>query len=220
MHEHGMHGHRGEQAEHEHEQHQGHGKPGLHLDFSDVERYAKRFDGPDRDAWQKPKEVVDVIGLAAGHTVADVGAGTGYFLPYLSERVGASGRVLALDVEPNMVEYMKRRTTEAGWTNVEARVVAMDTPGLPDASVDRILIVNTWHHIDDRVEYGKKLKQALKPGGILAIVDFTLESETGPPPSHRLSEADVSKELLAAGFHTGVVEETLPDQYVVLGLLF
>src|SRR5262245_39851892 len=108
-----------------------HGAQGYHMDFSEVERFARHFDSPDRDAWQKPAEVVTLLDLRPGHVVADIGAGTGYFLSYWSKAVGSQGHVLALDVEPNMVEYMKRRTRRAGWANVEARVVAPDDPALP-----------------------------------------------------------------------------------------
>src|SRR5262245_6988034 len=81
---------------HQH-QHHGHGKAGYHMDFSEVEHFARQFDGPERDAWQKPAEVVRFLDLGAGQVVADIGAGTGYFLPLLSKTAGADGRVLALD---------------------------------------------------------------------------------------------------------------------------
>ena len=205
---------------HHHQHGHGHGKAGYHMDFSEVERFARHFDGPERDAWQKPVEVVRFLDLSAGQVVADIGAGTGYFLPHLSKTLGAEGRVLALDVEPNMVEYMKQRTRKGGLANVEARVVLPDDPGLAAGSVDHILIVNTWHHIDDRASYAGKLLRALRPAGTLLIVDFTLESDQGPPKEHRLSAEQVVKELEGGGFRAEVVRgETLPKQYLVLGTL-
>src|SRR5690606_20382507 len=138
---------------------------GYQMDFSEVERFARHFDGPERAAWQKPDEVVRLLELSPGAIVADIGAGTGYFLAPLSRAVGPKGRVLALDVEPNMVEYMKRRTQREALANVEARTVAPDDPGLAANSVDRVLIVNTWHHIGNRTQYATKLAQALRPGG-------------------------------------------------------
>jgi ubiquinone/menaquinone biosynthesis C-methylase UbiE len=177
--------------EEHHDQHAKHGKAGYHMDFSEVERFARHFDGPERDAWQKPTEVVRFLEPSSGQVIADIGAGTGYFLPHLSKAVGASGRVLALDVEPNMVEYMKQRSERSALTNVEVRVVAPDDPGLAPASVDHILIVNTWHHIDDRANYTRKLARALRPAGSVLIVDFTLDSDMGPPKEHRLSAEQV-----------------------------
>jgi ubiquinone/menaquinone biosynthesis C-methylase UbiE len=202
---------------HPHAEHH-HGAQGYHMDFSEVERFARHFDSPDRDAWQKPAEVVRLLDLRPGQVVADIGAGTGYFLSYWSKAVGGQGRVLALDVEPNMVEYMKRRARHAGWGNVEALVVAPDDPGLPPGGVDRIVIVDTWHHIDDRPAYTAKLLRALRPGGSVVVVDFTLESDLGPPAGHRLTPEQVEKELAAGGLAAQIDRtETLPKQYVVRG---
>jgi SAM-dependent methyltransferase len=201
-------------GEHRHD----HGKAGYHMDFSAVERFARHFDGPQRDAWQKPAEVMRFLELGAGQVVADIGAGTGYFLSYLSKGVGPDGRVLALDVEPNMVEYMKQRSRKSGLANVEPRLVSPGDPGIAPGSVDRILVVNTWHHIDDRVSYAGKLARALRPKGLLLIVDFTLESDQGPPKEHRLSPEQVMKELEGGGLRAEIVRgETLPKQYLVRG---
>jgi ubiquinone/menaquinone biosynthesis C-methylase UbiE len=186
------------------------------MDFSDTERYAKKFDSAERDAWQRPADVIAALGLKAGDVVADIGSGTGYFEPWLSRAVGSSGRVLALDVEPRMVEHMQQRAQQEGLRNVESRLVAPNDPGLPIASVDRILIVNTWHHIDARIHYADKLARALRPSGELWIVDFTPESDLGPPPAHRVASAAVVEELAHAGLSAEVVEpESLPKQYLV-----
>src|SRR5262245_50263777 len=150
-----------------------HGAQGYHMDFSEVERFARHFDSPDRDAWQKPAEVTKLLDLRPGHVVADIGAGTGYFLPHWSKAVAKQGRVLALDVEPNMVEYMRRRIAKSSFTNVEPRVVLPDDPKLPEGAVDRIIIVDTWHHIDDRSSYAAKLAAALAPSGSIWVVDYT-----------------------------------------------
>jgi len=187
------------------------------MDFSEVERFARHFDSPDRDAWQKPAEVVTLLDVRAGQVVADIGAGTGYFLSHLSKGVGPQGRVLALDIEPNMVEYMRRRARPAGWANVEPSVVAADDPNLSAGSVDRILIVDTWHHIDDRGAYAAKLARALRPTGFVLIVDFTRESDLGPPAKHRLAPNQVAKELETGGLRAEIVSETLPKQYAVRG---
>lgn len=196
--------------------HEGAHEPLVHR-FEHAEQWAKTFDDPARDAWQEPAEVVARLELRAGMTVADVGAGTGYFVPYLSRAVGPQGRVLALDVEPDMVRYLRERAAREALLNVQARVVAVDDPGLASGSVDRILVVDTWHHIPDRVAYAKKLGDALSPGGALAIVDFAMDAKHGPPPQHRLPPEEVVKELTRAGLTATIATEDLPEQYIVVG---
>jgi predicted methyltransferase len=198
--------------------HGGHGHgPLVHGFGGDVERWAKEFDSPEREAWQKPDEVVALLQLATGMKVADIGAGTGYFEARLSRAVGPTGSVLALDVEDGMVQFLDARAKREGLANVRASKVAFDDPKLAAASVDRVLIVDTWHHIDGREAYSAKLRDALVPGGFVAIVDFTMEAKQGPPKEHRLLPELVKKELESAGLVGEIASETLPDQYVVLG---
>lgn len=204
----------GHHDHHGHHGHDGHG-PLVHR-FEDADRWAKEFDDPARDAWQRPAEVVASLAIAPGMTVADVGAGTGYFLPHLSRAVGPSGVVLALDIEPDMVRYVRERAAREGLANVRAAVVAGDDPHLPPSGVHRILIVDTWHHIPDRVSYAGKLRAGLAEGGVIAVVDFTKEADRGPPREHRLAAEDVVAELTKAGLTASIAREELPDQYVVL----
>jgi ubiquinone/menaquinone biosynthesis C-methylase UbiE len=147
--------------------------------------------------------------------VADLGAGTGYFLPHLSRAVGKDGRVLGLDVEPGMVEYMERRITSEQMRNTRAQRVGTEAPGLAAASLDRILIVNTWHHLPNRVQYARQLSKALRPSGAVIIVDFTRESPMGPPEKYRFTVEQVTEELAAGGFDVQVLEESLPHQFVL-----
>ncbi len=199
-----------------HGRHQhGHHGQGHDHDFSDVERFSAIFDDPERDSWQKPDQVVSLMALQPGQTVADIGAGTGYFLSRLSAAVGPEGRVLGLDVEPNMVAHMAQRIASESLTNAEAAVVPTDDPNLEAASVDAILIVDTWHHIGERDAYSAKLFAALAPGGAVYVVDFTQDAPHGPPPEMRLSPLTVAEELASAGFEIQTLEETLPHQYVV-----
>jgi ubiquinone/menaquinone biosynthesis C-methylase UbiE len=199
---------------HAHGHHHG-GAPEHHHDFSDVERFQRMFDDPARDEWQRPDEVVTLLEAAEGMTIADIGAGTGYFLGRLSAVAGESGRVLALDTEPNMVAHMQRRIEEEALSNAEARVAEQGDPGLEPSSVDRILIVDTWHHIADRERYAARLRDALRPGGSVLVVDFTADSPRGPPPAMRLSPDTVARELEAGGLQTTLLEESLPYQFVV-----
>ena len=156
------------------------------------------------------------MAIDAGMVVADIGAGTGYFLPHLSSACGAQGRVLAVDIEPDMVRYLKERAAREQLANVEPRLGKVDTPALAADSVDRILMVNTWHHVPNRVAYATELARSLRADGQLFVVDYTLESERGPPKHHKLSPSVVMDELRAAGFSAELDTQTLPDQYIVI----
>jgi ubiquinone/menaquinone biosynthesis C-methylase UbiE len=161
--------------------------------------------------------VVAALHLAPGSRVADLGAGTGYFLPHLSRAVGPTGKVLGLDIEPDMVRYMTERAAREGLANVEARQVALDDPGLPAGSVDRVLIVDTWHHIDGRAAYAARLRAALAPGGAVYVVDFKQDAHRGPPPELRIKPEQVAEELRRGGLAASITDVALPEQYVVVG---
>ncbi|MBT8454431.1 MAG: class I SAM-dependent methyltransferase [Deltaproteobacteria bacterium] len=187
--------------------------------FPDPQTYADRLDDPGRDDWQMPEAVVERLACGPGMTVVDLGAGTGYFAGYLSAAVGREGRVLALDIDRSMVDRIEARIDRDELPNVEPGVIGAADPGLAPRSVDRILIVNTWHHISNRLDYADKLRAALRPGGLVLIVDFTIESPHGPPPGMRLTHDTVVRELRAAGFEARLVEAPLPYQYLVAGRL-
>ncbi len=205
---------------HAHDEHDDHGSregnaDGHHHDFSDVARYSARFDAPQREAWQRPDEVVAAMNIQPTMTVADIGAGTGYFLSRLS-RAASEGQVLALDVEPAMVAHMQTRAAEESLGNIEAREIAPDDPGLAAGSIDRVLIVNTWHHIGAREAYAAKLREALKPGGEVMIVDFNHDAPFGPPAHARIPPEQVIAELSAGGLVATAITESLPHQYIVI----
>jgi len=182
-----------------------------------VERWLPVLEDSDRDAWQRPDEVVALMAIAPGMTVVDLGAGTGYFLARLATAVGEAGRVLALDVDAELVAFMTDRASREGLATVEARVVAPDDPGLERASVDRVLVVDTWHHLQDRERYARRLAEGLRPGGTVVVVDLELDAPMGPPRQHRLAAEDVVAELESADLTARVVDESLPYQYVVIG---
>ena len=193
-----------------------HGGPLVHR-FDDPARWAKEFDDPARDAWQKPAELMKVMQVQPGMTVVDLGAGTGYLLPHLCRAVGPKGKVLALDIEASMVRYMEERIGREKLACANAKKVALDDPQLNEASVDRVVILDTWHHVADRVAYAKKLLRSLAIGGAIYIVDFTKDSPHGPPKHHRLTPQQVVVELTQAGLFAEAVSSTLPDQYVIVG---
>jgi predicted methyltransferase len=181
-----------------------------------VEQWA-HLDEPGRDEWQKPELIIAAAGITGGQVVADVGAGTGYFGMHLSHAVGASGKVLALDANPNLVAHMRRRFHDAGLNNVEARVSRHDDPELHPGSVDRVLIVDLWHHLHDRIVYGRRLRAALRPEGRLLVIDRGTDSSHAPPAGMRISVETVMRELEAAGFSTRVPPQVLPRQFMVEG---
>ena len=183
----------------------------------DPARFAKWWDDPKRDARQKPDEVVRLMAVKRGMTLVDVGAGTGYFLARLSAAAGPKGKVLALDIEPQMIAWLEARIRREKLANASARRVAADDPGLGDASVDRVLVVNTWHHIGARAAYAQRVRRALRPGGKLVIVDFTLDTKEGPPRAERLTAEQVAAELEQIGLHPEIAAESLPDHFVVVG---
>ena len=185
--------------------------------FEDVEHWSRVFDDPARDAWQKPAEVVAALALAPGATVADVGAGTGYFSRHLSRAVGAAGTVLAADTEPALVEHLRRRAEKEGLANLVPILASADNPRLPAGTVDVVLIVDTWHHIDDRVAYARRLAAALDPGGRVAIVDWQKrELPVGPPLDHKLAREQVIDEMTQAGYRLAGEPDLLPWQYVLI----
>ena len=197
-----------------HAGHAGSGE-GFHRRFDDAEKWAKEFDNPERDAWQKPEEVLDALHLQPTSLVADIGAGTGYFSVRIAKRV-PEGKIFAADVEPDMVRYLGARAEREHLANLTPVQARTDATNLPEP-VDLILVVDTYHHIDDRIRYFAALQSSLRPGGRLVIIDFKADSPNGPPAKHRISPERVGKELAAAGYMLAETIDFLPRQY---GLIF
>jgi ubiquinone/menaquinone biosynthesis C-methylase UbiE len=182
--------------------------------FSDAQHWAKVFDDPERDAWQKPHEVIQALKLAPDAAVADIGAGTGYFAVRLAHMV-SKGQVYAVDIEPDMVKYLTERAHKSGLQNLTPVLGKPDDPMLP-AKVDLALMVDTYHHVGDRVAYFKRVAGKLKPGGAVAIIDFTKESKIGPPPSSRIAASEVKSEMQRAGYALAAEHNFLPNQYFLV----
>ncbi len=182
--------------------------------FSDAGRWAHVFDDPARDAWQKPHEVLQALALAPDAKVADVGAGTGYFAVRLANML-PKGRVYAVDVEPDMVRYLADRAKREKRENMVAVAGADDDPKIPE-QVDLVLMVDVYHHVDDRVRYFRRLASSLKPGGRVAIVDFRPDSPQGPPRAARIAAERVIDEMKAAGYAVAQQHGFLPNQYFLV----
>ncbi len=167
-----------------------------------------------RATWQRPDDVVAAIGVQPGHTVADLGAGEGYFVAYLSDAVGESGKVLAVDVEAEIVDALRVEFQER--KNVEAILGQYEDPLLPDGGVDLVLIVNTFHHIDDPEAYFAKLQADLAQGGRVAVLEPNAEL-TGffsvfLDEEHTSTSANVQQTMQAAGYRLVESFDILPIQ--------
>ena len=192
-------------------EHAGHGESSSH------ESYIHQLEVPGRENWQKPEMVIALFGELRGKTILDLGAGSGYFTFRLAK---AAGKVIAADVNESFLDYIQEKMKnpdhagESG--NIEIRKIPYDNPGLQPGEADGVLIVNTYHHLSQRIEYFKKVREGMKPGGILLIVDYTKGNGFGPPDSHKIDQETVLQEIRQSGF-TQITSDTdlLEYQYIL-----
>ncbi len=184
--------------------------------FDDPSAFAQRLDAPERDAWQKPEDVIASFQLSDDATVAEIGSGTGYFVVRLARHL-KQGMVIGLDAEPKMVAYLQQRAEELELTNVDARLVQQAEAIASMEQVDLLLCVDSYHHISDRVSLFSNYSKHLKRGGKLIIIDRAFSAPEGPPADHLLPIETVKQELTQAGF-TPVTELDflLPYQYYLV----
>jgi cyclopropane fatty-acyl-phospholipid synthase-like methyltransferase len=185
-----------------------------YMNRSSVESLIKRFESPERDAYQKPEMVLDFLGEINGKTIMDIGAGSGYFSVKLAKK---GAKVIAADVSNEFQDALKKRIEDDNHKNIELRKIPYDSPNLEEKEVDIVFIVNTYHHIENRSEYFKKVKKGTKTEGVLVVIDFfKVESPIGPPLDHKLSMDVVITELKKAGYTSFDVNvELLPYQYII-----
>jgi len=172
------------------------------------------YNSPDRDEWQKPDQLLDYLGDLEGKTVMDLGSGPGYFTFKLADR---GAKVIAGDVNQTYLDHIaeKRDKLNIDPAHLEVRKLKKNDPLLKKNEIDVLFSVNVFHHLPDRVEYFKKVKEGLKKGGKLFIVDFKKErTPHGPSVSHRLADDIIISELKEAGFELKVNRELLPEQIV------
>ena len=179
--------------------------------------YNRFLDWPGRAGWQKPDEVIRALALREGAVVADVGAGSGYFTGRFARAVGPTGRVLATDVQPEMIRALEKRARDEALANVSVVEAAFDDPALPAACCDLVFLANVYKEISDRPAYLLRVAPALRPGGRLAVIDFRPGvSGFGPPAEVRLPEEQVVAEAAAAGFVLVEQHELLERQYFLV----
>jgi len=193
------------------------GKAHRHIPFGSIERYIEAMEDPQRASWQMPDRVAYLLPLKPGQSVADIGAGSGYFSRRFARAVGPKGTVYAVDIEKGMLDYIEKRSKDEGIENIKTVLAKPDNPLLKENSVDLIFICNTLHHIKDRTDYVKRLIPVLRPDGRLVIVDFKpVATPMGPPMKMRLSRERVIKEIEAGGFELQGEFYFLPYQYFLI----
>jgi ubiquinone/menaquinone biosynthesis C-methylase UbiE len=182
--------------------------------------YTDLLERSNREDVQKSPEIMRALAFRQGERVADIGAGTGYFTFQVADAVGAAGRVLALDIAPEMLDYLDLRVKARRATNVSLRRVAADDPQLEPGSVDTILMIDAIHYVKDRVGYAKKLLPALAQGGRVVIIDYRpkpmSERPWGPPPEQQFPREQLDREMAAAGFTVSAAYDFLPEQFFVI----
>ncbi len=188
--------------------------PHAHHSFAGAEQWAHEFDDPKRDAWQKPHEVIQALKLKPDAVVADIGAGTGYFSVRLANML-PEGKVYAVDLEPDMVKYLGERAQREKHGNMTAVAAAPEDPRLPEKA-DLVLLVDVYHHVEERERYFRNLRGALKPGGRVAIIDFRIDAREGPPRAARIAPKRVVAEMKAAGYALAQEHKFLPNQYFLV----
>jgi ubiquinone/menaquinone biosynthesis C-methylase UbiE len=171
----------------------------------------------ERDDEEAPDVALAVLKIAKGATVADIGAGSGFITERLAARVGPGGRVLANDVQPQMLELLARRLARKKIGNVTLVQGTIDDPKLAPESVDLALMVDVYHEFSQPQAMLRHLREALKPGGRLVLLEYRKEDPSIPiRPEHKMSVAEAKLEVEAEGFTLSKVDESLPRQHILI----
>ena len=175
------------------------------------------LDRPERGDEERPAAVIDALGLRGGEVVADLGAGSGYFTFRIAPKVGKTGRVLAVEIQDEMLETIRRRATALKVTNVEEVKGSETDPKLPVNGVDIVLMVDVYHELAYPYEVMTKVCKALKPGGRVVFVEYRKEDSRVPIKEvHKMSVEQVEKEMKVVGLVHMRTLETLPSQHIVI----
>ena len=189
----------------------------MHRLHNDPKAYMKALEDPKRDEYQKPHEVLTALNIKPGEVIADIGAGTGYFTFRLAHHVGDKGKVYAVDVSPDMIRHINRRSRDAKATNVVSILADNDDPLLAEQSVNRIFICDVWHHVENQTKYLAIMKKLLKPGGEIVMIDFhKKELPFGPPLQMKIAREDLIKQMETNGFRMAKEHTFLPHQYFLV----
>jgi ubiquinone/menaquinone biosynthesis C-methylase UbiE len=170
----------------------------------------------EREAEERPSRALEIMQIAPGSTVADIGAGSGYFTERIAKIVGPTGKVYANDLQPGMLSLLKARLLRAQITNVVTVLGEAADPKLPAASIDLALMVDVYHELSDPMTMLANIRKALKPGGRLVLIEYKGEEPSIPIlPSHKMTVAQARIELEAEGYKLVSVDSSLPRQHVL-----
>jgi ubiquinone/menaquinone biosynthesis C-methylase UbiE len=175
------------------------------------------LDREEREAEEAPTRALAILEVAPGSTVADIGAGSGYFTERLARLVGASGRVYANDIQPGMLDLLRRRLNRERLTNVTVVLGEPADPKLPAGTIDMALMVDVYHELSDPQTMLANIRKALKPGGRLVLIEYKGEDRSIPIlPSHKMTVAQAKLEVEHEGFTLTTVNSSLPRQHVLV----
>jgi SAM-dependent methyltransferase len=174
------------------------------------------LEAPDRDQWQKPDQIMDVLNIADGSVVAEIGAAGGWFTIRLARRVGPNGLVYAEDIQATMVDAIERRAQSENLRNVRTVLGGETDPNLP-GGIDAVLIADTYREIEDPVTLLRNAAKSLRPQGRIGVVDYNAGGGgPGPAADQRVDPESVIKAAAAAGLQLLVREALPPFQYVLV----
>ena len=181
-------------------------------------RGADWLERPERVAEEMPEEMLAALGLEDGDVVVDLGAGSGFYTRRMARLVAPTGRVLAVDIQPEMIEILRGNIAEEGITNVVPVLSTPDDPGLPEGAIDWMLLVDVYHEFADPVTMLSRMRDALKPDARVALLEYRVEDGTGDHilAAHRMSVRQVMSEWLPAGFELVELHEFLPSQHLFI----
>ena len=172
---------------------------------------------PEREQEEQPDKALDELKIAKGSTAADIGAGVGYMSWRLAERVGATGRVYANDVQPQMLDLLRKNLAERHITNVVPVLGEFDDPKLPQAQIDLVLMVDVYHEFTQPQAMLRHIRESLKPDGRVVLLEYRAEDPRVPSlPLHKMTVEQVKSELEPEGFRFQQVIETLPRQHILI----
>ncbi len=170
----------------------------------------------EREQEERPEEMLDALQIQPGDVVADIGAGAGYISLRLSKRVGPEGKVLATDIQPQMLEFLKQNAEQAGVTNITTILCTQTETGLPDNAIDLAIMVDVYHECSDPEAVLQGIYRALKPGGRVVFVEYKAEDPTIPiKPDHKMTVAQVRKEAEDQNFQFRKLHSFLPWQHII-----
>jgi SAM-dependent methyltransferase len=172
---------------------------------------------PEREAEEQPDEALDLLKIVKGAVVADIGAGVGYMSWRLAERVGLQGAVYANDIQPQMLELLKKNMQARHITNVLPVLGEPDDPKLPVGKLDLALLVDVYHEFSQPQQMLRHIRESLKPDGRMVLLEYRAEDPKVPiQPLHKMTVAQVKAEIEPEGFRLDKVIETLPRQHILI----